>query len=165
MNELFTKHPKVTYNNLKVYCHEAMKYPPNFMEYKNEKQWKVVERASKAWHHSLVIHSALHQMNASYLLGENEYVVKPFIKECAMLSHAVAVFESETKRVSKESPDVVAYYKDLLKALDRKEIVTWMLQDIEYWENEYAFSCGMDKKEQVEFFKKELEVLKNNEKV
>lgn len=146
------QHPKQVIENIKEYYESIVMYPLNVLEFK-EKRKTEFENASQKWDRGFNMMPLVNQINCSYLLGCNEYIVKPFVTECAHILACIDDYESKNKQQSKGCPEVSAYYADIFKKVDKSQFVSWMMTDLEYWSEKYSFE--INKADVIEMFKKE----------
>lgn len=148
-------HPKNVLTNIQEYYTQSLMCPLNVIEYK-EKRKDDITKASVFWDKVYNMSPLINQLNCSYILGCNDYIITPFVAECAGLLACVEDFETKTKQKMKGCSEVTSYYNNIFGKLDKSQFVSWMLADLEYWSQTYGFN--LDKKQVVEMFKQE----KNN---
>jgi len=145
-------HPKNITFQLDKFLQHLSQFPTHYLEY-SAKREKAMNEACKD--HDVVynITAVLNPLNSSYLLGMNDVVVKPFVHECGQLLAAIEFSEKLVKQTSKQCKEVTDYYTNLFNMIgERKDFVTWMFNDVQYWADTYQFTY--DKTELIELFKK-----------
>lgn len=145
-------HPRNVWNNIKDYYEQSLLCPRNVIDYKPKREHDIT-KATQYWDKSYNTSTLVNQLNCSYILGCNEYIVAPFITECAQLLACIEHFENKNKQQMKGCSEVTSYYTDLFRKIDKSQFVGWVLADLEYWSNTY--SIEIDKKQIVERFKQE----------
>lgn len=156
MFELYEAHPKNLFKQFSAYAEKAMMNPSECMDYPDKKSHDLAKRACPNWDYSFYMKPFVKQLECSYVLGCNEYVVKPFVVECAQALACVEFFESHAKKNQKASGPVNEFYNDLYSLLDKKGYFGLMLSDLKFWAETYDFELP-DVKEVSELFKSEKE--------
>ena len=72
-------------------------------------------------------------------MGENHYIVVPFVEECGKVLAAIEYFETKTTTVVKNCQEVNEWYKPIFKMIDKKKFVSAMLDDLTFWSSTYDF--------------------------
>lgn len=149
MNAEYHAHPKNVLTTITPYCVEVMKHPRNYIEYK-EKRVKAVDAACIHYGKAYDIISLINPLSCSYLLGRCDLIVNPFVDECAKILACVEFFESETLAIAKSCQEVNEWYKPIFKLLDKKQVVSSMLDDLTFWSDSCDFTY--DKSEVIQLF-------------
>lgn len=138
MNQLYHAHPKHLLNTVKPYCIEIVKFPGNYLDVK-DKRIKAVQNSCVHYSKAYDVTTMINPISCSYLLGENNYIVTPFVDECAKMMAAIEYFETKTISVVKNCQEVNEWYKPIFKMLDKKKFISAMLDDLTFWSSTYNF--------------------------
>jgi len=150
---MFIDHQKYVLSGIAPLTDKIHQFPLHYIEYEYSAKKEKVLAAACTKHDCLYsIHAILNPLNGSYLLGMNEVIVTPFAEECGQLLAAIEYSDKIVKQHSKSCKEVSDYYAALFGSVDRKQFVTWMFQDIDYWASTFNFQY--DKDQTIAIFKK-----------
>lgn len=137
-NKIYHAHPKNVLNMINPYCVEITKHPANYLEVK-DKRVKAVQSACIHYGKAYDVTAMINPIVCSYLMGENHYIVVPFVEECGKVLAAIEYFETKTTTVVKNCQEVNEWYKPIFKMIDKKKFVSAMLDDLTFWSSTYDF--------------------------